>query len=590
MLLNSRNVPLAQPELVEFPILPPEGLSFSRPSPEFAVSPDGRHVAFVATSKAGSSLWVRSLAAVTPRLLPGTDGARNPFWSPDSQSIGFFASNQVKTVQASGGSPVVSFPWSRSFPLSGEQGGFAPAGTWTSQDVIVFGPSNDGNLYQVNVKKSGTPTPVTTQETTGQHRWPSFLPDGQHFLYASFAGTTNELRVGSLTTADTVVIGTFESPGAYAAGHVFFVRGGNLMAQSFNEETLQLEGDPVRLGVQVRVDMPIGHRFSVSANGLLVFLPPPTTEAELTWLDRGGRRLGIVGEPGLFRNLDLSPDGRQVALTKRIQRPVVATQTDIWLIDLATGRATRLTDDPAGDFDPTWSPDGKHIVFNSDRLGLHSLFMRPSNGSGADVSLVKSETDNFTVASWSRANVMIFNVFNKDKASDLWTMSMSGDRTPKVFLSSTHSELNGTFSPDSRWVAYQSNASGRYEILVRPFPNKDPAQTVSRDGGMYPRWRGDGKELFFLSPDWTMMAVRLRRDAWAIGRRASTVVPDTDRVRQQPPLRSRHERRALSCADHRRSASHRRHGLASAARPVSRADIASEGAIGSQISMYARFR
>jgi Tol biopolymer transport system component len=214
----------------------------------------------------------------------------------------------------------------------------------------------------------------------------------------------------------------------------------------------------------------------------------------------------IVSDAGFLGNLDLSPDGQQVAITRLSPRPVGGVQSDIWLLDLATGRAARLTDDPAGNYDPAWSPDGKYIVFNSNRLGRGSLFTRASDGSGVDVPLVKSETDRFTVASWSRANVMIFNVFNDNNASDLWTLSMSGDRTPKVFLSSKHSELNGTFSPDGRWVAYQSDASGRYELLVRPFPNRDPPQTISRDGGMYPRWRGDGKELFFLSPDGTMMA------------------------------------------------------------------------------------
>ena len=222
MVLYSRDVKLAEPQLVEFSILPPEDSRFSRPGVEFALSPDGRHVAFVATSKAGSSLWVRSLAAVNPRPLPGTEGARNPFWSPDSQSIGFFVGNQVKAVQASGGSSVVSFPWSGSFPVSGERGGLAPNGTWSSKDVIVFGPSNDGNLYQINVKKGGTQTPVTTGGATRAYRWPSFLTNGQHFLYSSITQpqTAYELRVGSLTTAETVVIGTYESPGAYAAGDV----------------------------------------------------------------------------------------------------------------------------------------------------------------------------------------------------------------------------------------------------------------------------------------------------------------------------------------------------------------------------------
>ena len=163
----------------------------------------------------------------------------------------------------------------------------------------------------------------------------------------------------------------------------------------------------------------------------------------------------------------------------------------------------------AGDYDPTWSPDGKYIVFNSSRLGGSSLFLRASDGSGVDVPLArfeKSESNRFTVASWSRADVLIFNVLNKNGDMDLWTLSMSGDRTRKVFVSSKQSELNGTFSPDGRWVAYQSNASGRYEIVVRPFPDKDPARTISRDGGRYPRWRGDGKELFFVSPAGTMMA------------------------------------------------------------------------------------
>jgi Tol biopolymer transport system component len=248
--------------------------------------------------------------------------------------------------------------------------------------------------------------------------------------------------------------------------------------------------------------------FSVSANGRLVFLRAPKTEPQLTWVDRSGQPVGVVGAPGFSGgNLDVSPDGRQLAFSK--PGNAAERQNGIWLIELATGRATPLTDDHAGDYDPTWSPDGKHIVFNSGRLGGSSLFLRASDGSGVDVPLAKfekSESNRFSVASWSRADVLIFNVLNKNGDMDLWTLSMSGDRTPKVFVSSKQSELNGTFSPDGRWVAYQSNVSGRYEIVVRPFPDKDPARTISRDGGRYPRWRADGKELFFVSPAGTMMA------------------------------------------------------------------------------------
>jgi Tol biopolymer transport system component len=500
-LLNRRGVPLAAPARVEFPILPPEGSKFTKPQVEFAVSPDGRHVAFIANSKAGSSLWVRSLAAVDPRPLRGTDGARNPFWSPDSQSIGFFAGNQLKTVLASGEAAVVPFPGSEAHPPAIDAIGGAPSGTWGSQDIVVFGPSNDGSLRQTNVKKGGMPTPATTHETA-LHRRPRFLPDGQHFLYLS---GQSELRVGSLTTADTIVIGTFESAAVYAAGHLLFRRGGNLMAQSFNAETLRLEGDPVPLRVLVHAGMAAFPVFSASPNGPLVFLPPATTEPQLTWLDRDGRRVGLVGNPGVVGgNLELSPDGEQVAFSSSD----AAGHSDIWLLELATGRATPLTENAAGDTDAAWSPDGKHIVYNSGRLGGQTLFLRASDGSGVDVPLVKYEKSvakSFAVASWSRADVLIFNAYDQSDI-DLWTLSLSGDRTPRVYLSSKHSEANGTFSPDGRWVAYQSNASGRYEVVVRPYPNKDPAQTVSHDGGRYPRWRGDGKELFFVSPDGTLMA------------------------------------------------------------------------------------
>ena len=507
MLLNRDATPAA-PELVEFLILPPEGSSHTNLAVDFNVSPDGRHVAFIANSKAGSSLCVRSLASVDVLPIGGTDGARNPFWSPDSRSIGFFVGKQLKTVKASGDAAVVPLTGSVSLPEGWESLGMAPTGTWNIQNIIVFGPSSNGNLYQIDVMRGGMATPVTpvTTRATSLHRRPSFLSDGQRFLYVGGLGTKNELQVGSLTTPDTVVVGTFESPVSYAEGHVFFTRGGNVMVQSFNEETLRLEGDPISLRAQIRTDAPGNRGFSVSTHGRLVFLRAPKTEPQLTWVDRSGRPVGVVAAPEFAGgSVDLSPDGQQLAISKHVRGS--EAQNDIWLIDLATGRSTPLTDDHAGDYDPTWSPDGHHIVFNSARLGGQSLFLRASDGSGVDVPLAKfeqSESHRFTVASMSRAGVLIFNVLNRNGDTDLWTLS--GDRTLRAFVSSKQNELNATFSPDGRWVAYQSNASGHFEIIVRPFPDKDRAQTISRDGGRYPRWRGDGKELFFVSPTGTMMA------------------------------------------------------------------------------------
>jgi eukaryotic-like serine/threonine-protein kinase len=510
ILLDRRGAAPSAPELVEFLILPPEGSSHTNLAVDFNVSPDGRQVAFIANSKAGSSLCVRSLASVDVRAIGDTDGARNPFWSSDSQSVGFFVGNQLKTVKASGDAAPVPLTLSVTMPEGWESFGLAPTGTWNSQNIIVFGPSRDGNLYQIDVKRGGMAMPVTpvTTRATSLHRRPSFLSDGHRFLYVGGLGTKNELRVGSLTAPDTVVVGMFESPVSYAGGHVFFTRGGNVMAQSFNEETLRLEGDPISLRAQLRTDAPGNRGFSVSTNGRLVFLRGPKTEPQLTWVDRGGRPVGVVAAAeSSGGSLDLSPDGQQLAISKHVRGS--EAQNDIWLIDLATGRATPLTDGHAGDYDPAWSPDGHYVVFNSARLGGQSLFLRASDGSGVDVPLAKfeqSETQRFTVASLSRAGVLIFNVLNRNGDMDLWTLSTSGDRTRRAFVSSNKNELNGTFSPDGRWVAYQSNASGRYEIIVRPFPDKDRAQTISRDGGRYPRWRGDGKELFFVSPTGTMMA------------------------------------------------------------------------------------
>ena len=500
-LLYLRDARSIQTDLVEFSIAP-VGLSrYTGTAPEFAISPDGRHVAFAATTQGVSTLWVRSLATLAQHSIPGTEGAQNPFWSPDSESLGFFASGQLKTIRVSGGSPV--FVCEAPFVDAG-----APSGTWNRSDVIVFGLNRDP-LQRVG-SQGGTPTPVTTlTKDDARHRWPSFLPDGQHFLYLAQGLRSGELRIGSLASADTVSLGPSESHGEYAAGHLFFVRGGALVAQPFDAGARQPTGAPLFLNAQTAVDPPFQRgMFSVSAAGRLAYSRTARTPSALTWLDRQGKVLGTAGEPGVYFNLDLSPDERQVAVSQMTEIGG-KSQVDIWLIELATGRASRLTDDLRWDFDPAWSPDGKFVVFNSspDLRNEHSLFIRPAHGSGEQDSLVKSDGAILAAPDWSRGDrVVVYTKRTSASDSDLWTVPLAGDRKPAAFLETTYIEAGGVFSPDGQWIAYESNVSGRNEVYVRPFPVQPGQYPISRDGGWAPRWRGDGKELFFLSLDGTLMA------------------------------------------------------------------------------------
>ena len=422
--IYSRAVRPAPLELVEFSIAPADQSRFAGTAPEFEISPDGRHVAFAAYWQGVPMVWIRSLGALTARALPGTEGARSPFWSPDSRSVGFFANHEVKTVLMSGGAPAVLCDVRMDTAAP-------PSGTWNRDNVIIFGVAGRGPLQRVIAGPArGTATPVTTlSEGEATHRWPWFLPDGQHFLYVAQGGPTNELRVGSLTSPHTASLGSFESHTVYAAGHLFFVRGGNLMAQPFDANSRQTKGDPLALAAQTGVDSPWQRgMFSVSDTGRLAYSQTARTASELTWLDRQGKAQGRAGYPGVFFNLDLSPDERRVAVSQMIQQPGAQAQFDIWLIDLArSGAATRLTDDPAFEFDPAWSPNGERVAFNSNRpqpgKSAYSLFSRASNNSGEDETLVKSER----ASSLRTGRAMVASLFTPGK-----------DPAPQRFVDGAH--------------------------------------------------------------------------------------------------------------------------------------------------------
>jgi Tol biopolymer transport system component len=475
---------------------------------EFAISPDGRHVAFAASYQGVSALWVRSLSTSELRVLPGTEGARSPFWKPDSESLGFFADLQLKTIRLSGGSPVILCSTSLAAPSG-------PGGTWGARDVIVFADSS-GALKQIAANNAGgNPTPATALSAADvMHRWPEFFPDGERFLYVSEGKPTDELRVGSLNGEPSVSLRPTESHAAYGAGYLFFVRSGNLMAEPFDANTLKSKGDPITIARQAGLNAP-WHRgmFSISAAGNLAYNRTARIPSELTWLDRHGNPIGTAGDPGVYFNMDISPDEKRVAISQMTQPPGIPAQFDIWTIDLTRANtSSRLTDDPAWEFDPSWSPDGR-VVFNTNRpdpeKSLYRLFVRAANGTQDEPLPVDG---NAYSPDWSRDGRFIVYTHSRpgsDGLNDLWTYDVKTGRAEK-FLSSSYNATNGAFSPDTHWIAYHSNASGgRNEVYVRPFPVQPGVYQISRDGGWGPRWRGDGKEIFFVALDGTMMSTSI---------------------------------------------------------------------------------
>jgi Tol biopolymer transport system component len=486
---------------LEFAVVPPENATFTRETaaPDFAVSPDGRQIAAVARFQNVSSLWVRPVDRVDWRPLIGTEGATGPFWSPDSQALGFFAGEKLKTVRIAGGQPVVLCDTSRTTENTG--------GSWAPGDVILF--SDSGSLKKVSASGGVPSLTVEKREGDREHVSPSFLPDGQHFLYLAHRDDGSELRIASLAGAGGATLGPFESSARYADGRLLFVRGGALMAQPFDANTRQLTGQAIILAPQAALLMPSRRAiFSVSDTGVLAYSRTARTVTQLTWIGRQGARLGAEGEPGLWVNLDLDPADRRVAISQQKELPS-GSNVDIWIRDLVQGTEQRLTTDPAPEFDPAWSPDGSVIAFNSGRSpGRFSLFVRPSDRSGKDELLVDTQTV-VSAPSWSRdGKFIVYNEQHPGTAKDLFTVDLS-TRRPAVYRQTTFNEAAGVFAPNGQWIAFESDESGRSEVYIGAFPPAAGPIPISRAGGRAPRWRGDGRELFFLTPDGTMISASI---------------------------------------------------------------------------------
>jgi eukaryotic-like serine/threonine-protein kinase len=486
--------------VVRFAVPPPEGATWD-PLSSMSLSPDGRYLAFTATSSAARQLWIRSLDSLDAKPIPGTELARLPFWSPDSRHVGFFAVGKLKRIARAGGAPQTICDMN---PAEGQAA--ISGATWNRDDIVLFGqagsisrvPAAGGSVESVRKR--------TTQEAFG---YPWFLPDGRRFLYLT-RGTSTEISVGSLDSSDAQRLGPTDSNAAFVApGYLVFTRDRHLLAQRFDADHLRPMGDPIFVGDDVVTNRLIQlAAFSASDAGALAYRSglPLARPSRLVWVDRVGRELSVVGSPRVYQDPALSPDGTKIAFTDRDPQ---TGSTDIWLIDLARGVLSRLTFNPDTDAVPVWSPDGRRIAFASNRGATRDLYQSPTDGSGSDEPLLVIDGPQ-TPDDWSQdGKFLLFDTHPMDQ-SDIWMLPIGGDRKPVPVVVTPYKEGFAQFSPDGNWIAYQSNKSGRDEVYVRRFFGPSGDWPVSSDGGVQPKWRGDGKELFYLAPDRALMAVDLK--------------------------------------------------------------------------------
>jgi Tol biopolymer transport system component len=476
-----RPTPVAQ--LLRFSIDAPVDAVFaptnSISAPHPVISPDGRLVAFLA--QVGTEpvrVWVRPLDALEARPLAGTEGATFPFWSADSRLIGFFADGALRTIDPAGG--------------SAHRVSDAPAGaggTWNQEGIILFAPGSSGGLHRVSAA-GGVSTPVTAPSPSRgslPHLWPSFLPDGRHFVFLE----GEDLSLGSLDSSDVRALTNADSQAHYStAGYLLFVRDTTLLAQAFDTTTAALTGDPrpIADGVSRTVN---NAAFSVSATGVLIYRSGRLVNRQLTWFDRRGTPIGTVGGAHDFNGVYLSPDERRAAYHRHDGRP----NGDVWLVDLVRGTSERLTHTGENNF-PVWSPDGTRIAYSSNRdSGVSNVWVTASSGTEPETPLLITD-HNTSPRSWSPDGALL--AYEAIGArGDIWILPLTGDRTPIPFLRTEFDEREPMFSPDGRWLAYRSNESGRDEVYVRPFPKGEGRWVISTDGGARPKWRGDGRELFY---------------------------------------------------------------------------------------------
>jgi serine/threonine protein kinase/Tol biopolymer transport system component len=485
---------------------------FQIPLPEkttgalFQLSPDGRVLAFTASESGRRHLWIRPIDSMTAQAVPGTEDATYVFWSPDSAYLAFFVPGKLKKVALAGG------PAQTICDAADGRGG-----TWNSDGVIVYSPGPGRALERVSAA-GGAPSTLTkvALHDEGQ-RYPKFLPDNKHFLYLVNFGKPedNGINIGSLDGSPPVRILSDDSSAEYASldasggnGLLLFRREGTLMGVPFDLRRLRINGDvfPIAEGVGVAGNTQSA-AFSVSNTGMLAYGSGLINLGgrELAWMDRTGKRLGGVGQPGQITNPLLSPDEKEILFSLF---NVAGDASDLWLLDVARGVPSRVTFRAGISGDGIWSPDGSTIVFQSDNT---AIYRKPANGAGKEELLLAPGINNRPL-DWSRDGkyVVYMSSNGGTTGTSLWLLPLEGDHKPVSYLQTPFNEAAAQFSPDGKWIAYASNESGQPQVYVQAIPAGGAKWQISPAGGDQPRWRRDGKELFYISADQKLMAVPVK--------------------------------------------------------------------------------
>ena len=488
--------PAASAVMFDAPFPPGLAATFA----QLAVSPDGRYLAVAPTFEGRAPIWLRPIDSSAGRILPGTEGATFPFWSPDGTSIGFFAEQKLKRIEIDGEavSIVTDAPIAR-------------GGMWEPDGTILFAPRPVGPLFRVPYT-GGTAVAATTLEPgQNDHRAPFLLPDGRHFLY--YSRGTAQVRgvyVARLDGSESRRLADADAAAVYASGHLLFVRQNELFAQPFDADRLILgsAGTAFRVAGPVAINPAISlASLAAAPAGAIAYAASNIQSGQFVWVDRTGATIEALGQPVQtpIAMASLSPDGRRIAFSR-----VVGGNWDIWLMDMR-GAMNRFTTDPALDFSPIWSADGRQIFFQSPRvLGpAPNLYVRSVTDGTPEELLLKSELPKLPTDVSADGRQLLYTV-NTGTSSEIWSFPLAGDRTPRVFVKSLFNARDGQFSPDGKWVAYQSDESGRNEIYLQPFPGPGERIQLSPGGGTQVRWGHQSAEVFYIAADQRLNAVPVR--------------------------------------------------------------------------------